>query len=126
MKNGKVVYYADCFYIPFLVPRFSLTVKRSSFTVNRSFTFRGYALERLVHLHESARHVETAFPFATLEGEQHLALAVEVAKPFWVFGVHEVAPYIVVYALKPCQALGVTGELVTLNHGNEGLDVYPP
>lgn len=70
--------------------------------------------------------MEAALPLAALEGEQHFATAVEVPVPFGILGVHEVVPHVVVYALKPFQTLDVAGELVALDHGDEGLDVYPP
>ena len=85
-----------------------------------------YALERLVNLHEATGHMEASLPLATLEGKQHFALTVQIAEPFGMLGIHEVAPHIVVYALEPCQTLGVAGQFVALDHGDESLDVYPP
>ena len=41
---------------------------------------------------QTARYMETAFPFAALEREQHLAAAVQIAEPFGVFGVLEMQP----------------------------------
>ena len=70
--------------------------------------------------------MEAAFPFAAFEGEEDFAAPVEVAVPFGVFGVVEVCPDVVVYSLKPCETVGVAGEFVAFDHGDEGLDVYPP
>ena len=67
-------------------------------------------------LEEAAWHVETAFPLAALEREQHLAAAVEVSPPFGIFLILEVAPSVVVYALEPLEATLVAGELVALYH----------
>lgn len=70
--------------------------------------------------------MEAAFPFAAFEGEEDFAAPVEVAVPFGVFGVVEVCPDVVVYSLKPCETVGVASEFVAFDHGDEGLDVYPP
>ena len=43
-----------------------------------------------------------------------------------MLGIHEVTPYIIVDALKPCKALLATGEFIALDHGDESLDVNPP
>ena len=70
--------------------------------------------------------MEAAFPLAALEGEQHLAATVQVAEPFGIFGVAEVAPYIFVDTHEPVKAVLVARQLVALYHGDERLDVNPP
>ena len=82
--------------------------------------------ELLPALQQAAGHVEAAFPLAALQGEEHFAPAVEVAVPFGVVGVDEVAPDVAVYAFEPVEAAGVAGEAVAFEHSDEGLDVYPP
>ena len=56
--------------------------------------------------------METAFPLTALQREKHFAAAVEVAEPFGMLGVLEVAPGVVVDALEPLQALRVAGQAV--------------
>ena len=76
-------------------------------------------------LEESAWHVEATFPFSALERKQHFALAVKIAKPFRMFGVGKMRPYVVVNTVEPFKAFLATGELVALDHGDERLDVHP-
>lgn len=82
--------------------------------------------QHLPALVEASGEVETAFPLTALQREKHFAAAVEVAEPFGMLGVLEVAPGVVVDALEPLQALRVAGQAVALYRGDEGLDVYPP
>ena len=70
--------------------------------------------------------MEAAFPFAAFEGEEDFSASVEVAVPFWVFGVVEVCPDVVVDSLEPCETVCIAGEFVAFDHGDEGLNVYPP
>ena len=70
--------------------------------------------------------MEATLPLTALQRQQHLALTVQIAVPLWVFGVGEVAPGVVVDALKPLQALLVARQLVALEQRDECLDVYPP
>ena len=67
--------------------------------------FSGELFQHLPNLIQATGHVETALPLAALEGEEHFAAAIEVAKPFGVRGVGKVGPHIVVDALKPSQTL---------------------
>ena len=90
------------------------------------FLFGGEFFEYLPYLVEAAGNVETAFPFAALEGEKYFALTVEIAEPFGVFGIGEVRPDVVVDAVEPFEASFVAGEAVAFDHGDEGLDMYPP
>lgn len=59
---------------------------------------------------QTARYMETAFPFAALEREQHLAAAVQIAEPFGVFGVLEMRPGVVVQPEEPVETRLRTGE----------------
>ena len=77
-------------------------------------------------LEESAWHVEATFPFSALERKQHFALAVKITKPFRMFGVGKMRPYVVVNTVEPFKAFLASGELVALDHGDERLDVHPP
>ena len=70
--------------------------------------------------------MEATFPFSALERKQHFALAVKIAKPFRMFGVGKMRPYVVVNTIEPFKAFLATGELVALDHGDERLDVNPP
>ena len=70
--------------------------------------------------------MEAALPLAALEGQQDFALTVEVAVPLGILGVAEVAPGIVVDALEPVEATLVARELIALDEGDEGLEMYPP
>ena len=82
--------------------------------------------ENLPYLIETARNVETTFPLAALERKKYFALTVEITEPFGIFGVGEVCPDVVVYAVEPFEAAFVAGKTITLDHGNKCLDVYPP
>jgi hypothetical protein len=70
--------------------------------------------------------MEATLPLATLEGKEYFATAIEIAIPFGILWIHEMAPHVIVYALEPLQALLVASEFVALNHGDKSLDVYPP
>ena len=70
--------------------------------------------------------METSFPLASLEREQYFSAAVQVAVPFGIFGILEVAPGVVVDTLEPLQTFFIAGQPVPLYHGNERLDVHPP
>ena len=71
--------------------------------------------KHLPALVEAARNVEATFPLATFQRQQHLAAAVEVAKPLGIFRVLEVRPCVVVHTLKPFEAARVAGELIALD-----------
>lgn len=83
-------------------------------------------LQYLPALEEAAWHVETAFPLATLEREQHLAAAVQIAEPFGVFGVLEMRPGVVVQPEEPVETRLRTGEAVSLDHRDHRFDMHPP
>ncbi len=70
--------------------------------------------------------MEAALPLAALEGQQDFALTVEIAVPLGVVIVAEVFPSVVVDALEPVEATLVARELVALDEGDEGLEMYPP
>ena len=91
-----------------------------------SLLFLGQVFQNLPALEESAWYMEAALPLTTFEREQHLASAVQVAKPFRILAVGKVAPSVFVYALKPFQAFFLAGELVAFEHRDERFDVHPP
>jgi hypothetical protein len=49
--------------------------------------------------------MEATLPLATLEGKKYFATAIEIAIPFGILWIHEMAPHVIVYTLEPLQAL---------------------
>jgi hypothetical protein len=70
--------------------------------------------------------METPFPLASLEIQQHLAPAVEISEPLWMLSVLEVFPGIVVNLFKPVKTLLGACKLISLNHCYQGLNMNPP
>ena len=70
--------------------------------------------------------MEAAFPLAAFKWQQDLAATVQIAEPFRIFRVLEMAPDIFMYSLEPFQALRIPSQLIALQGGNQCLDVHPP
>ena len=70
--------------------------------------------------------METTFPLAAFQRQQHLATAIQVAEPFGMFGILEVRPRVIVHTFKPFEASRVAREPVTFYSRNKCFKVYPP
>ena len=70
--------------------------------------------------------METAFPLSTLQGQENFTATVQVAVPFRIFGILEMRPHVIVKFLEPLKALLVAGQLVSLDHTDSRLQMYPP
>ena len=65
---------------------------------------------------QSARHMETTFPFSSFKRQENLSLPVKVTIPFRIFFILEMIPGIFMDDLKPFQAILRTCQQVSLCH----------
>lgn len=70
--------------------------------------------------------METTFPFAAFQVEQHFSLTIQIAPPFRVISVFEMVPCVRMYLLKPFETFLRSGQLIPFQQGDKCLDMYPP
>ena len=70
--------------------------------------------------------MEEGLPLAALEHMCGFAAAVEVRKPFTVFGVGEVAPGPIVEFVEPIQIFFVAGDFVGIQASDDRFVMHPP
>ena len=86
-------------------------------------------LERFKYLPdlvESSWNMEASLPLSTLKGKENFTATVQVAVPLRVFSILEMRPHVIVELLEPLKALLVAGQLVSLDHTDCRLKMYPP
>ena len=70
--------------------------------------------------------MEASLPLSSLEREKDLTTTVQVTEPLRIFRILEVLPHVFVELLEPVEAFLISGKLVSFEHADRRLKMYPP